>query len=225
MSRGNSIYVLLISFVGLLPQVAYTQELTPVMEEFKTVCTQTRDAIGMCDTEALKECREKVYQFNQREIGDLQMIPIDNLQKEMADSLLKRILNEEYIDYVLKHECTDIDYIGSGNFRGNDNAGPVHPECYVCYKGIPARGTMQYEVKGCSNNMRLVVVVAEKENIKLTVTSKLYDGGDVPMQMEVPTEERGVFTYTWKMPPQKNSVIFTFENPNKKGVTCVVALQ
>ena len=225
MSRGNSIYVLLISFVGLLPQVAYTQELTPVMEEFKTVCTRTGDAIGMCDTEALKECREKVYQFNQREIGDLQMIPIDNLQKEMADSLLKRILNEEYIDYVLKHECTDIDYIGSGNFRGNDNAGPVHPECYVCYKGIPARGTMQYEVKGCSNNMRLVVVVAEKENIKLTVTSKMYDGGDVPMQMEVPIEERGVFTYTWKMPPQKNSVMFTFENPNKKGVTCVVALQ
>ena len=222
MVTRKGLLVLGVALVGLLPQAALTQELTPVMEEFKAVCTQTRDAIGMCDTEALRECRANVYKFNQREIGDLQMIPIDTFQKEMADSLLKKILNVKYIDYVLEHECSDIAYIGSDNFRG---PGDGNLECLVCYKGIPAGGTMQYEVNGCSNNMRLVVVVAEKENIKLTVTSKLYDGGDVPVQMEIPIEERGVFTYTWKMPPQKNSVIFTFENPNKKGVTCVVALQ
>lgn len=45
MSKSHHSPSLLILCMVLLHQVAYSQELTPVMEEFKNVCTQTRKAI------------------------------------------------------------------------------------------------------------------------------------------------------------------------------------
>ena len=224
MSRGNSIYVLLISFVGLLPQVAYTQELTPVMEEFKTVCTRTRDAIINPDGQLLQECRADVYNFYQKDIGDLDMISIDTLQKEVPDSLLHAIFDVSYIDSLL---VNDIDFSVISYIRHSLNRGEgdiPKSGCFVCHKGIPAEKTMKYKIKGCCNNMRLIVVVAEKKNINLTITSKIAESVDQPVEQKVACSD-GVLVQTWKMSAYYSDVVLTFENTNKNDVTCVIALQ
>ena len=226
MSRGNSIYVLLISFVGLLPQVAYTQELTPVMEEFKTVCTQTRDAIINTDGKSLQICRADVYNFYQKDIGNLSMVPTDTLQKEMSDLLLHAIFDVSYIDSLLANDIdfSAITYVNHNSNREEGDANPPKSGCFVCHKGIPAGSTMKYKITKCCNNMRLIVVVAEKKDINLTITSKMAESGDLPIEQKVTCSD-GVLVQTWKMPVHESDVVLTFENPNKKDVTCVVALK
>ena len=221
--------ILLISFVGLLPQVTLAQELTPILEEFKMVCTQTRDAIGMRDRQMLDECRVGVHDFYLKDIGDLNLIPVGALQREMPDSMLHAVFDLNYIDYLRANSAdfSGVKYVRHSSNRGpNDESRPPKSGCYVCHKGIPAKSTMKYRVTGCRNNMRLVVVVAEKEDINLTITSKVYDSGDDALDLKVAhTDECGVLIHTWKMPAYYCDVILTFENPNKTDVTCVIALQ
>ena len=226
MSRRNSIYVLLTSFVGLLPQVAYTQELTSVMEEFKTVCIQTRDAIINTDGQSLQECRADVYNFYQKDIGGLNMISTDTLQKEMPNSLLHAIFDVSYIDSLLSNDIdfSRVKFITNTLNRDESGASPPKSECFVCHKGIPAGSTMKYKITGCSNNMRLIVVVAEKKDINLTITSKIAETVDQPVEQKIACSD-GVLVQTWKMPAHESDVVLTFENPNKNNVTCVIALK
>ena len=72
--------------------------------------------------------------------------------------------------------------------------------------------------------MRLVVVVAEEEDINLTITSKMDDGGDLPIEQKVACSD-GVLVQIWKMPAYESEVVLTFENSNRDDVTCVIALQ
>ena len=224
MSTRNSIYVLLISFVSLLPQVAYTQELTPVMEEFKSVCIQTRDAIINKDGQSLQGCRADIYNFYQKDIGNLNMISTDTPQKEMPDSLLHAIFDVEYIDSLLVNDIdlSVITYVRHTSNRGEGD--PPKSGCFVCHKGITAGSTMKYKITGCSKNMRLVVVVAEKKDVNLTVTSKMSESGDLPVEQKVICSD-GVLKHTWKMPSYSSDLVLTFENTNKNDVTCVIALQ
>ena len=221
--------ILLISFVGLLPQVTLAQELTPILEEFEMVCTQTRDAIGKRDRQMLDECRVGVCNFYRKDIGDLNLILVDTLQKEIPDSLLHAVFDLNYIDELRANSAdfSSVKYVRSSSNRGpNDGSSSPKSGCYVCHKGIPAETTMKYRVTGCRNNMRLVVVVAEKEDINLTITSKMYDSGDCATDQKVAhSDEYGVLVHTWKMPAYYSDVILTFENPNKTDVTCVIALQ
>ena len=222
MVTRKGLLVLGIALVGLLPQAALTQELTPVMEEFKAVCTQTRDAIINTDGQSLQVCRADVYNFYQKDIGNLNMLPTETLQKEMPDSLLHAIFDVSYIDSLLANDIdfTVIKFITNNLNRGN----PPKSGCFVCHKGIPAESTMTYKITGCSNNMRLIVIVAEKKDINLTITSKMSESVDQPVEQKVACSD-GVLVQTWKMPAYYSDVVLTFENTNKSDVTCVIALQ
>ena len=212
--------------MGLLPQAALTQELTPVMEEFKAVCTQTRDAIINTDGRLLQACRADVYNFYQKDIGNLNMVPTETLQKEMPDSLLHAIFDVSYIDSLLSNDIdfSRVQFITNTLNRDESGASPPKSGCFVCHKGIPAESTMTYKITGCSNNMRLIVIVAEKKDINLTITSKMSESVDQPVEQKVACSD-GVLVQTWKMPAYYSDVVLTFENTNKSDVTCVIALQ
>ena len=222
--RGIFVALLL----GQLPQAASSQELTPVMEEFKTLCVQTRDAIGKRDREALDECRAGVYNFYLKDIGQLNLIPVDTLQKEMPDSLLCAVFDLKYIDNLRDNDIdlSRVRYVGhSSNRDPNDQQHIPKSGCYICHKGIPAQSTVSYKIFGCRNNMRLVVVVAEKDDVNLTVTSLTAESGDAPVEQSVTPSDMGLLVHTWKMPASQSEVELKFENPNKTSVTCVIALQ
>lgn len=210
-----------------LPIVVHGQELSPLMEEIKTLCLDTRNAWGGKDGQALAECRDRVENFNRKSasenlVCDLRLKAVDSKQKEIPDSFLLQIMSDEYLTYQLEHnpDLSPVPYDGHSQTRGT--IGPVG----ITHKGILAKSTMQYEVRGCSNNMQLVVVVADMEDVNLSVTSKLFEGGDTAVEQKVtPADKFGVFAYSWKMPAQSSNVILTIENPNEVDVTCVIALQ
>lgn len=121
MKRICGLILISVVLVGiLLPQAAHCQELSTVMEEFKNVCCMTRDAIGRRDRQALEQCREGVYRFSRKDIGRLTLTPIDTLQKEMSDTLLRAIADVKYVDELLRNglDFSRVKYAVSSSNRG-----------------------------------------------------------------------------------------------------------
>lgn len=221
--QGLLVAVIAVMLVMLvMPLGVSGQELSPIMEEVKTLCLDTRNAIGRRDTNSITECKNKVASFYRKydnSVCNLKLKPVDPGQEEMDSTRMRPILDEKYLEYV-EETLSDIGYKGHSQNRGASSG------LGLAHKGIPAHSTMSYSVEGCSNNMQLVVVVAEAQNINLSVTSKLYDGDGTMVKQEVmPSGKYGEYAHLWRMPKGNGTVILTIENPNDQDVTCVIAMQ
>ena len=225
MSTNKVILITAILMMFGLPQQICGQELPPIMEEIKTLCIDTRTAIGRRDRNSVIECREKVENFFQKydnTVFDLKLAAVDPNQVEVDTTEMRLILDANYLNYLLAYNP---DFSGLGYSGGSLNRG-TPGSLGIAHKGIPAKSTAKYSVEGCSNNMKLVVIVAEADEINLSVTSKLYDGDGTMVEQKVePSNELGVLVHLWRMPAGNGTAILNIENPNDEIVTCVIALQ
>lgn len=222
MRNRFGLLVTLVAILMGLPDTAYGQELSAIMQEVKTLCLDTRNAVGKRDKNSIIECKDRVANFYRKydnSVCNLKLKPVAPNQEEVDSTRMRLIMDEKYLEYV-ENNSSDIGYTGHSQNRGSSGG------LGLAHKGIPAKSTMSYSAEGCSNNMQLVVVVAEAEDINLSVTSKLYDGDGTMVKQEVqPSGKFGEFTYLWRVPIGNGIVILTIENPNDKDVTCVIALQ
>ena len=221
----KDLFVFVVIMLIGLPGVASGQELPSAMQEIKTLCIDTRNAIGRRDRDAVIECRSKVENFFQKyedTVFDLKLSAVDPDQEEVDTTEMRLILDASYLTYLLKYNP---DFSGLGYSGGSLNRGSAG-SLGIAHKGIPAKSTAKYSIQGCSNNMKLVVVVAEAEKINLSVTSELYDGDGTMVEQKVePSDELGVLVHLWRMPAGNGTAILNIENPNDENVTCVIALQ
>ena len=225
MSTSKVILITAILMMFGLPQQICGQELPPIMEEVKTLCIDTRTAIGRRDRNSVIECKNKVENFFQKydnTVCTLKLSAVDPNQVEIDTTKMRLILDADYLTYLLKNDPA---FSGLGYSGGSLNRG-APGSLGIAHKGIPAKSTAKYSVQGCSNNMKLVVIVAEAEKINLSVTSELYDGDGTMVEQKVePSSELGVLVHLWRMPAGNGTAILNIENPNDEIVTCVIALQ
>lgn len=201
----------------IAPQTAHSQELLPIMTEFKTLCLATREAIADLNRQGVIDCRNKIDAFYSKEdfsVEDLSGLePADSGQADLPRSECKTIFDVEYLDSLLIH---DLDLAETQADEHNMNRGGSGEALYLTYKAIPAKATMSYTFSGCCL-MNLVVVAAQRKDINLTLS---YEGQSYQIASD---DAVGVKARAWNLPDDATPVTLTIENPNRIAVTCVIA--
>lgn len=204
--------------MAIAPLKASSQELLPFMNEFKTLCLATREAIADLDGDAVRECRNKIDAFRSRENYSVEALsglePANSQKSELPYSKCKAIFDVEYLDSLI---ANDIDFAKVKADEHNMNrGGDGENVVYLTYKAISAGATASYTFSGCCV-MNFVLVTAQRKDVKLSLQ---YEGETYEISSD---EAVGVKTRAWNLPDDATPVTLTIENPNRIAVTCVIA--
>ena len=116
--------LLIAAFIVLecFPQAVHSQELRPIMKDFKTLCFAIREALARQECDSIKKYRDKIVDFK-KDFSVIGFKPtlLTNVDKQISLKC-EEIFNVSYIDslYNCYPDCSPYSLDNASNIRGDD---------------------------------------------------------------------------------------------------------